>query len=186
MSLLWPSKLPCTRKMTWLLRQSAIFLCSMGSFAATHSESCTSPGLWRQGWICGLTRIRKSSSTASEHLAHIGHLSIWASASNWQGRMYRLSKSEALLVDVRASRWGSCWSYLEDVIVHFFLSPFLPLFLSPSLSFLLPISLSFSSFLSVFFSLSFFNGNFISFLIKLSNKNTGTLPYGSIYSLPSM
>lgn len=72
-------------------------------------------------------------------------------------------------------------------------SAFLSFSLSPSLSFSLPLSLSFSlspflflPFFLFFFSLSFFNGNFISFLIKLSNKNTGTLPYGSIYSLPSM
>lgn len=72
MSLIWSRELPCTSKMTWLLRQSVMLSCATGSSAATHSESCASPGLWRQGWICGLTRIRKSSSTAS-----------WASGSFW-------------------------------------------------------------------------------------------------------
>lgn len=93
---IWLREMACTRKMTRLLRQSAMLSCNVGSSAATHSESCASPGLWRQGWICGLTRIRKSSSTASEHLAHFGHLSIWASASSWQWLMYRMNKRKAI------------------------------------------------------------------------------------------
>lgn len=45
MSLIRSRDLPCTKKMTWLLRQSVMLSCTTGCSAATHCESCANPGL---------------------------------------------------------------------------------------------------------------------------------------------